>query len=411
MQGTRLEFHPLTFVEERDGVLVGRADIESYAVLPTDGVALLNQLSGGVSAEDAATWYEATFGEPIDIMDFVSTLYELGFIRVDGQQATEPERVRYQLLGRLVFSPGAWIVYAAVIVMGVIAMISRPGLRPSTHHVFFCSSLVVIQIVVALVQMPVSLWHEWFHVLAGRRLGLPTRLGVGRRLYFFVFETHLNGLLGVPRSKRYLPFLAGMLADILLFSGLTLTAIAADGLHGAFSWVGKLALAIAYLILLRLAWQFYLFLRTDLYYVFVTACGCTDLHGATSAYLRARVARLIRLSHLDKLAPVTWIPGWPRLPGLGSVPVDDTDWSPRDRAVAPWFALITLVGTGFLIAGVVFAVVPVLVEFVQRIADGLAGGAVDTSRFWDAAVTLMMAIIQFGVLPIAAGRRSRATSR
>jgi hypothetical protein len=54
MQGTRLEFHPLTFVEERDGVLVGRADIESYAVLPTDGVALLNQLSGGVSAEDAA---------------------------------------------------------------------------------------------------------------------------------------------------------------------------------------------------------------------------------------------------------------------------------------------------------------------------------------------------------------------
>lgn len=411
MQGAGLEFHPLTFVEERDGVLVGRADVESYAVLPADGVALLNQLSGGVSPEDAAMWYEATFGEPIDIADFVATLYELGFIRVDGQHTAEPEQVRYQLLGRLVFSPVAWIGYIAVIVAGVIAMTARHGLRPSTHHVFFCSSLVVIQVVLALVQMPVSLWHEWFHVLAGRRLGLPTRLGVGRRLYFFVFETHLNGLLGVLRSKRYLPFLAGMLADLLLFSGLTLTAVAADGLHGTFSWIGKLALAVAYIILLRLAWQFYLFLRTDLYYVFVTACGCTDLHGATSAYMYARVARMVRLAHPDKLAPLTWIPGLRQLLVLGSAPVDETAWSPRDRAVAPWFALITLAGTVFLVAGVVFAVVPVLVEFVSRIVDGLAGGTVGSSRFWDAAVTLLMAIIQFGVLPTVAGRRSRATNR
>jgi len=132
------------------------------------------------------------------------------------------------------------------------------------ENVFFSPSFVVVQVVLALAQLPAVLWHEWFHVLAARRLGLPSRLGIGRRLYFVVFETELNGLLGVPRRHRYLPLLAGMLADVLIFSGLTLAA--AVDLNDGLSWVGRLCLALAYTVLLRLAWQFYVFLRTDLYY-------------------------------------------------------------------------------------------------------------------------------------------------
>jgi hypothetical protein len=386
MSAIRLEFHPLTFVEERDGIMVGRSDTESYAVLPADGAALLHRLHDGMPLSDAADWYRAAFDESIDMADFVATLHDLGFVKVDGEEPVESPRIRFQALGRAAFSPVAWFCYAGLAGCCIFAMAAHPQLRPQVQNVFFSPSLIVVQVVLALVQLPALLWHEWFHVLAARRLGLPSRLGIGRRLYFFVFETELNGLLGVPRAQRYLPFLAGMLADVILFSGLTLAA-AAD-LSDGLAWVGRLALAIAFTVLVRLAWQFYVFLRTDLYYVFTTALGCTDLHGVTSAYLRERF-------------------GW--LPGVHPPTEDTATWSPRDRRVAPWFALLTVGGVGFLLVTAVFVIVPVVVEFATRLGTALAHGAAGGPRFWDSAVFLLMVVLEFVVLPLIAGRGRNRT--
>lgn len=386
MSEATLQFHRLTFVPEPDGILVGRPDIESYAVLPADGAELLRRMADGMPAEQAATWYQDTFGERLDIDDFIESLHDLGFVRAAGEERAAPLSVRYQALGKAVFSPLAWICYTGLIIGCAVAMAYDPQLRPAPHNVFFSSSLIAIQVLLTLAQLPALLWHEGFHVLAGQRLGLPSRLRLSRRMYFPVIETELNGLLSVRRNKRYLPFLAGMLSDVLLFSGLTLAAAfdARDGL----SWVGGLALAVAYATVLRLAWQFFVFLRTDLYYVFTTALGCTDLHAATSAYLRERFSRL---------------------PGVRPSTADETEWSPRDRAMAPWFGLVTVLGVAFLLAWAVFAIVPVMVGFFTRLVEGLASGDVAATGFWDSAVTLAILVTEFFVLPILAGRSERRT--
>ncbi len=388
MSAIRLEFHPLTFVEERDGIMVGRFDTESYAVLPADGAALLHRLHDGMPLSDAVDWYRATFGEPIDMADFVASLHDLGFVKADGEESIESPRVRFQALGRAAFSPVAWLCYAGLACSCLLAMAAHPQLRPQAQNVFFSSSLIVVQVLLVLVQLPAVFWHEWFHVLAARRLGLPSRLGVSRRLYFVVFETQINGLLGVPRKQRYLPFLAGMLADVLLFCGLTLGA--AVDLDGGLSWVGRFALAIAYTVLLRLAWQFYVFLRTDLYYVFTTALGCTNLHEATSSYLRDRFG---------------WLPGVKRPTG------DAVTWSPRDRQVAPWFALLTVGGVGFLLSTVLFGIIPVVTEFAVRLGSALAHGAAEGARFWDSAMFLLIVVVQLVVLPLLAGRSRKSRPR
>jgi hypothetical protein len=262
-------------------------------------------------------------------------------------------------------------------------MVLHPHLRPHTNNVFFCSSLVLVQVMLALGQMPALLWHESFHALAARRRGLPSPLGVSRRLYFFVFETRMNGLLGLPRRQRYLPFLAGMLADTLLFSALTLTA----GLLGTAGWGGRLALAAAYVTLPRIGWQFYLFLRTDLYYVLATALGCTNLHDVSMAYLRRKL---------------------PWLPGLGagdSELEDEEDWTPRDRKYAPWYASLTAVGVVLVLCTGAALVGPVLYGFVTRLVDGLTGGGLGSARFWDSAASLALVLLQFVVLPLSVGRR------
>jgi len=387
MSATQLDFHPLTFVEERDGITVGRSDTESYAVLPADGVALLRRLTEGMPLPDAADWYRATFGEPVDMADFVATLHDLGFVKVDGEKPAESRMIRFQALGRAAFSPVAWLCYAGVAIGCLLAMTAYPQLRPHAQNIFFSPSLIVVQIVLALAQLPALLWHEWFLVLAARRLGLPSRLGIGRRLYFVVFETELNGLLGVSRRQRYLPFLAGMLADILLFSGLTLAA--AVDLNDGLSWVGRLCLAFAFTVLLRLAWQFYVFLRTDLYYVFTTALGCTNLHEVTSAYLRDRF-------------------DW--LPGVRPSRVDEASWSPRDKQIAPWFALLTVAGVGILLATALFMIAPVLLEFAIRMGSALARGTAAGAPFWDSAVSLLMVTLELVVLPLLVGRRRDRTA-
>ncbi|MFD5825254.1 hypothetical protein [Lentzea sp. NPDC060358] len=383
MSPQRLEFHPLTFVEEHDGITVGRPDAESYATLPEDGAALLRRLSEGMPVPDAADWYRAEFGESIDMEDFVAALHELRFIREDGESPAVRREVRFQRLGRAVFSPLAWSAYAALVVAALAVLVLLPALRPHADHVFFTSSLVAVQIVLTLSQVPAILLHESFHVLAGRRLGLPSRLSVGRRLYFLVVQTELDGLLSVPRRRRYLPFLAGMLADVLLFSLLTVTA----ALTGP-NLVGRLGLAVAYLIVLRLAWQFYVFLRTDLYFVFTTALGCTNLHEATTAWLRGKFSRL---------------------PGVRESTSDDEDWSPRDRRVAPWFALISVAGVAFLLVTLAVAVVPVVAGFAVRTWTALTQGTSGGAGFWDSAVSVLLIVVQV-VLLVVVSRRDR-TSR
>ncbi len=387
MSTARVLFHPLTFIEERDGITVGRADIESYALLPEDGVALLRRLADGATAEEAAVWYERTFGESVDMADFLDTLRDLGFVREAGEAVAEPPKLRFQTAGRIMFSRPAWVVHLALLAAAAVVMVRHAELRPHAHNVFFTSSLIAVQVGVALFQSPAVLWHEWFHLLAARRLGLASRMSLGRRFYYVVVETQLDALRSVPPRRRYLPMLSGMLADLLLFSVLVL--LAAGDLSGGLSWPGRLALAVAYTVLLRLAWQFYVFLRTDLYYVITTALGCTDPHAATRAYLRERFRRLPRVG------PSDWRTG---------------DWAPRDRAVAPWFALITVGGVTAMLVTVSLWTAPLIWQFAHHVGSGLAGGGTGDPHFWDSVGSLLLLSLEIVVLPLYAGRNRKRTA-
>jgi hypothetical protein len=385
MPETTVEFHRLTFVVERDGVTVGRPDTETYVVLPDDGAELLRRLADGMAPADATGWYESTYGQPVDMADFLETLDDLGFVRAPDEKPTGPSTVRYRALGAAMFSPAAWAIYGLVVAAAIVVMTRQPELRPNPKHVFFLPSLIAVQAILMVTQIPGLLIHEWFHVMAGRRRGLPARLNVSRRLFFVVFETELNGLLGIPRKQRYLVFLSGMLADLLVITGLTLLATMDPSV-----WPAQLALAVAYLTLVRLAWQLLIFLRTDPYFVLTTLLGCTNLAEATSAHLKQQ---------------------YRRIRGMSPLPMDEDAWTPRDRRYAPWFAVLTVIGTVGLVVALGFGGVPVVVEFVTRLRSGLAHGTAGGPLFWDSAMSLAVMSLQFAVLPLLAGRLARNKKR
>lgn len=324
-----LRLHPLTYLDEGEEVTVGRADIDSYGLFPPDGAALLRRLEAGEPPRAAGGWYSEQYGEQVDMAEFIEVLVELELLVKEGEEVIERTGpVRWQRLGRAVFSPVAWVLYGLLVAAAAVAVIHTPALMPRYQNVFFThSSLVALMLGIAVGQVPWILMHEAAHALAGRRLGLNSSLSVKRRFYYVVFETALDGLVSVPRRQRYLPMLAGMILDVVVFSGLTLGAAALHGASGAAGLIGRLLLCMAFVVVMRIAWQFYFFLRTDLYFLATTVLGCNDLQATARLVLRNRLMRVLRR------------------PGDMA---DESTWRERDHQVARWYSWLMVAGYGFL---------------------------------------------------------------
>jgi hypothetical protein len=374
--GTHLRLQPLTYVDEVDGVMVGRPDTGSYGVFPPEGADLLRSLeAGGTLEAGARRWHEQT-GELLDTDDFVAILEDLGFLVPENEARADLSQVRWQRLARALFSPPAWLLYVALIAGGLVTMVMDPSLRPSYRDIFFTSQISLIPLVLALFQMPLMIIHEGYHALAARRLGLPSRLGVGRRFFYLVAETRLNSLYSVPRAKRYLVFMAGILVDAVGVGAFTMLSAAAHH-WGAPPWLSGLALALAFSGILRILWECLFYLETDIYFVINAASGCTDLHAAARHRLR----------------------GWRQAILRRPAEQAGQEWSDRDLVAARWYAPLMIVGYGVSAGTLIWVGVPAAWRFwtiVVRRFDGsqplTVGSAIDTIIF------ILIAGTQLGLL-------------
>lgn len=374
-----VRLHNLTFLPEHGEVVVGRTDIDSYAVFPEDGAELLRELQQGRTPAQAAEWYAARYRERVDIDEFLGTLRELEFVTDEPvPDAGAPVGVRWQRLGRAAFSPAAWVLYALLIAAAVAVCLADASLAPRPHNVFFSPYLVLVELGVFGGQLVLALIHECFHVLAARRIGVNCSVRVSRRLYFVVFETVLDGLVVVPRGKRYLPILAGMLCDVLAIAGLTVLAYLVPEIAG-------ICLALAFTTIPRLAWQFYFYLRTDVYFLFTTALGCVDLDTVTRGVLRNRLNRMLRRPE--------------RL-------VDEDAWHPRDRRVARWYAPLHVAGYTASIVMLVVVVLPLSWRFFSAAVERIAAGG-GSAKFWDSALLMTLTLGQLVLAAVLAWRERR----
>lgn len=360
-----LRFWDLSFLDDAGEVVVGRSDIDSYGVFPADGAALVRELVAGRAPRAAAQWYAETYGETVDMADFVATLRELELVRDDSdREPAAPAAVRGQRLGRALFSIPAWCLYGVLIAAAVFVCAVDGAMMPRPDNVFFVDSLVAVAAALLVGQIALTALHEAFHVLAGRRLGIRSRLRISRRMYFVVMETNLDGLAIVERRRRYLPILAGLVADAVVVAGLTVIAYLAR----ESDVVSGLCLALAFTTLLRMAWQLYLFLRTDVYHLIATATGCIDLDNAARALIRARAGAALRRG--------------------GGRPADLDAWHPRDLRMARWYAPLLVAGYAWMLALLALVLVPLLLHF------------------WESAVLLTLTLSQLAVA-LAIGVRER----
>jgi hypothetical protein len=386
----RYHFHPLMYHEQAGEVTVGRRDDGEFVVLPSEGAALLRKLESGMTAAAAADWFQRTYGEPVDVVDFVTDLADLGFVQHPHSPSGPARPVRWQRLGRVVFCPVTAVAYLALLAGWILSMIGRPELIPQPRHLIFTHYISVLVLTLFACQLPLLLLHEAAHALAGRRLGLHSRLSVGRRMQFLVFETTMNGLVAVDRRKRYLPILAGMMTDLAISAIFGLVAAALIRPDGSLGQGGAVALSLSYLTLLRFVWQFWFFLRTDIYYLIVTVLGCVDLHTAAKQQLANTFCRL-------RGRPAKY---------------DPDSWHPRDRSVARWYAKLMFLGYAASLATLVFGWLPALARIVWTVIPRLFG---NNPQGWkgllDSLVFLAVNLAELLLVASMAIRQRRASDR
>jgi hypothetical protein len=391
LSGSPVRFHPLSFLEDRGEVVIGRTDTGSFGVFPPDGAALVRELAAGRTPQGAAAWYAETYREEVDIAQFIASLRELALVREEGQHAETAgsAQVRWQGLGRALFSPPAWACYLGLLIAAVAVCVADERMLPSPQNMFFSDYLMVVNVSVFAGQLALTAVHEAFHALAGRRIGVPAGVTVSRRFYFVVLETNLDGLAVVPRRQRCLPLLAGLLCDLLAVAGLTVIAYLTRTPDGEVSAIGAVCLAMAFTTIPRMVWQFYFFLRTDIYYLISTLTGCFDLDSTARDLLANRVNSL--LGRRDRLR-------------------DESRWHPRDRRAAPWYVPLMVAGYAAMI-GLLVVMLPVAWQFVSTAAERVFGDAPSSAHFWDSALLLALTLCQLAVALVMVLRKQRSNTR
>lgn len=293
-----LQLIPLSIQREGDLYLVGSRKLNRFYQMPEAGVQIIHLLQEGLSLSEVKQRFGHGRDHGIDIDDFVSTLAEIGFTgtnssckAVDSSSGRPKRWVR--LAGRVAFSWPLVLISSLVVLYAAICLGRFPQAMPSLKVFYFPGHLTGSLLLLLVLRLFLLILHEWGHMLAAARVDIDSRLGIGNRLWTIVIETDLTGVFSLPRRKRYLPLLAGMLVDIVCIALLLLVVIQLIGAH-ANSFLIQLLQALILQTLLVMLWQTNIFLRTDLYYVLGTLLGYPDLDRDARIYLRALTYRLSR---------------------------------------------------------------------------------------------------------------------
>jgi putative peptide zinc metalloprotease protein len=370
---TRVTVRPFAQHREAGTVTIGDPDRQVYLSIPEEALDILNWLAEGLTVAETLRSYEQKYGETPDIEDFIDGMAEEGFIVVGADGAVTDDmgaemadaaatpksstghlaRISPALAQRVLGPPV--LAGCALVVLGALIMIaSDPAVVPGPSVLVFPRYLAPISVGMFLFGLAGVALHEMGHLLAARAAGVPARFGVGHRLWVLVAETDMTGIWMAPKRDRYKAFLAGPLVDAV--SASVLVAFLWTLRHGWFALSPlqtQVAGAALMVYLLRLLWEFFLFVRTDLYYVFAAAFDCKNLLGDTEVFIRNQVARVVRSRRT----------------------VDQSTIPSEEMRVVRWYSVVWLLGRAAALCVLSFITLPVMWRYGAAIAPMLSGGS------------------------------------
>jgi hypothetical protein len=291
----------LSIQKDGDAYVVGRVGANDFYQIPEIGARILRLLGSGDTKAGVASRLGGEPDDQVDVASFVDALHGLGlaYPEGDGPRATgaTPRSRRTVTIGpgvaRALTSGPVMVCGLALVVFALIRMAVDPRLRVDLNAFYFDSNRTALFLLVTAFSLLLAAVHEFGHVVAAARHGVASGLGIGTRMWTIVAEADITGVLSLPKARRYIPMLAGMIVDILCIA--VLTVILDILLHrdaGGFAIQFVRALILSNV--LGLVWQTNIFMKTDLYYLICTVFNHPDLDADARRFLGDLSHRLTR---------------------------------------------------------------------------------------------------------------------
>jgi len=273
--------------KEDDKLIVWAEEVSNFIELTEGSFNALKLLQQGKSVNEVSRSLKEEFSESYDVKEFISELVKLGFVSsIDGIPVplipAKGKTFPFIETGHVnwVYSKPLLVFYLVLIFFTGLIVISNPTYLPEYSDYFFYDSYLLVLTISILTGLVLVFIHELSHLIAGKAVGIHGYFSLSMRLYFPVVETNLTHLWSIPRRKRYMPFLAGILTDGLIVSLSVILLWFSD--HGLLPQVEYLCAFGKFLVLILfygIMWQFLFFIRTDIYYVISNLLGCRNLYG------------------------------------------------------------------------------------------------------------------------------------
>jgi putative peptide zinc metalloprotease protein len=368
---------PFTRQREGEEVVIGNPETGIFLAVPLDAVEVLDQLSQGKSLGEVSDLYFQEHGETPDLEDLLSHLQTKGLVEPHITEAVGAEQVRRpiqetrfhfssfpQSLAKLLFGRRVLTCEAALIALASAAILGCHSLMPVPMDLVFYRRRALSWTILTLFTYAGIFLHELAHLVAARSVGVNSRIGISHRLWYLVAETDLTGLWSVPRNQRYLPMLAGMIVDATVASLFVLYMFAvSQHLFFVSPFALHLLRAMAFTNLMRILWEFFLFVRTDLYFVAVTYLNCKNLLIDTRAFLRNQLGRVTSRVR----------------------PVDQSGIPPTERRAIRSYAALFLAGRAWAFVTLFWVTIPVCLGYWGSLVPAFrAGYSANPSDFLDA---------------------------
>ncbi|MEU7390128.1 hypothetical protein [Streptomyces tanashiensis] len=374
-RSSRVTLHPLLFKEEEDSWVVGRMDTGEFVELPHEAVTFLRELNTTSEVRSAWRSVQERHGQDIDALTFVGDLIDLGFVsavddRPVGAPARAPSLARLRAGHvRWVFSRPAVACVLVLVIVGWIASALRHDLFPSYHSYFVVDSPSVSLAWNTVIFLTALGIHEFWHLAAARADNVYARIGVGTRLQFLVAQTTVSGLWGSSRHVRIRVYLAGVVSDLVIVSVCSITISLAEPTGFALRALKALMLAL----LLSVAQQFALYMRTDMYFVLQELLGCKNLYADSWDYTRYALKKAY--ASAARRPP----------------PIDPTLAIPRhERKPVKLYSAIMPLGSIVSLAAFAYATGPILVSLFVNATEDLVAGSLtgDPNQILDGALVI-----------------------
>jgi len=284
----------LTVVRDGDGYVLGSQRSPDFVAVPDIGGQIVRWLQDGASVGECARQAAEIAGEPVDVTGFLDGLEKAGLLAAedgteDVQVAPAGVAAWKRTMGRALFGPAGLAVQGLLAAAAAVVMVTQPQVRPAYTDAIVTSVPLLSIIIISVIGTALGLAHELAHVLAAWAAGVASRVSISRRMIVIVYQTDLTRLWSVPRRSRIVPLLAG-----IVFDGATIgvvTILELTGLDGASPLAAHLMREAVFLNISAIAFQFLIFLRTDVYALFVLATGCKHLWDTKGAVSRQAVSQ------------------------------------------------------------------------------------------------------------------------